>query len=83
MLRNKVMSARTQSYVFTIGLLISFLAMNLTDMWLPMVISALVLTALGVESWIRVLYIIPIQKEIKELKRVVYGVEVEIEKELV
>lgn len=61
------MTPKSQSYLFTFGLALTFVGMMVTDMWLPMVAGAIILAALAVESWIRVLYIIPMQTEIKEL----------------
>lgn len=36
-------------------------------MWLPMVVGAIIMTGLAVESWIRVQHLIPIRKELREL----------------
>ncbi|OEF26092.1 hypothetical protein [Vibrio rumoiensis] len=61
------MTPKNQSYLFTFGLALTLIGMAVTDMWLPMVVGAIVLAALAVESWIRNLYIIPMKKQIKEL----------------
>jgi len=58
---------QSQSYLFTFGLALTLLGMALTDMWLPMVAGAIIMTALAVESWIRVLHIIPLRKELRDL----------------
>ncbi|MFW7526258.1 hypothetical protein ACODM8_19275 [Vibrio ostreicida] len=63
------MTPKSQSYLFTFGLMLCLLAMVLTDMWLPIVAGTYVLTALTVEAWIRVAHIIPMQSEIKALQQ--------------
>ncbi|OED66202.1 hypothetical protein OAU_15000 [Vibrio cyclitrophicus ZF99] len=59
---------QSQSYLFTFGLALTLLGMVLTDMWLPMVAGAIIMTALAVEAWIRVAYIIPMRKDIREIQ---------------
>ena len=59
---------QSQSYLFTFGLALTLLGMVLTDMWLPMVAGAIIMTALAVESWIRVAHIIPMRKDIREIQ---------------
>lgn len=44
------MTPKSQSYLFTFGLVLCLLAMVLTDMWLPIVAGSFVLTALTVEA---------------------------------
>ena len=61
------MSPQSQSYLFTFGLVLTLLGMALTDLWVPMVVGAIVMTGLTVESWIRVQHIIPMRKEIREI----------------
>ena len=61
------MSVKSQSYLFSFGLVLTFLGMALTDLWIPMVVGAFILTALTVESWIRVAHIIPMHKEMRQL----------------
>ncbi|MGL6262202.1 hypothetical protein [Vibrio sp. WXL103] len=63
------MTPKSQSYLFTFGLAITLLGMVLTDMWLPMVAGAFILTALTVESWIRVAHIIPMHKEMRSMQK--------------
>ena len=63
------MTPKSQSYLFTFGLALCLLAMALTDMWLPIVIGALILTGLTVEAWIRVAHIIPMQEEIRAMRK--------------
>ncbi|PJC85111.1 hypothetical protein CSW98_16065 [Vibrio sp. HA2012] len=60
-------SPQSQSYMFTFGLILTLLGMVLTDMWLPMVVGAIVMTGLAVESWIRVQHIIPMHKEMRDM----------------
>ncbi|PMH41463.1 hypothetical protein BCU68_15490 [Vibrio sp. 10N.286.49.B3] len=62
------MSAKSQSYLFTFGWVITLLAMVLTDLWLPIVVGALVMTGLVIESWIRVAHILPMRKEMRQLQ---------------
>ncbi|SDH83092.1 hypothetical protein SAMN04488136_13134 [Vibrio xiamenensis] len=63
------MTPRSQSYLFTFGLLLTLLGMALTDMWLPMVAGAFILTGLTVEAWIRVAHIIPMHEELRSLRK--------------
>ncbi|WP_070970211.1 hypothetical protein [Vibrio sonorensis] len=63
------MTARSQSYLFTFGLALTLLGMVLTDMWLPMVAGAIILTGLTVEAWIRVAHIIPLHNEVRSMKK--------------
>lgn len=69
------MSAKSQSYLFTFGLLLTFLGMALTDMWLPMVVGAFILTGLTLEAWIRVIYIMPLREELRTLHREVHKLQ--------
>jgi len=62
------MSPRSQSYLFSLGLVLCLLAMALTDMWLPIVAGSFVLTALTVEAWIRVAHIAPLHEEVRLMK---------------
>ena len=61
-------SPKSQSYLFSFGLVLCLLAMALTDMWLPIVAGSFILTALTVEAWIRVAHILPLQKEMRQMK---------------
>jgi len=62
------MTAKKQSYLFTFGFILTVLGMGLTDLWLPMVVGAILMAALMVESWIRVTHIIPMHKELRNLQ---------------
>ncbi|AMG03277.1 MULTISPECIES: hypothetical protein [Vibrio] len=72
------MSAKSQSYLFTFGLVLTLLGMTLTDLWMPMVIGAIVMTGLTVESWIRVAHIIPLHNEVREMKKQLHKLQAEI-----
>ncbi|MBD1576427.1 hypothetical protein HC723_08250 [Vibrio sp. S11_S32] len=63
------MTPKSQSYLFTFGLALTFIGMMLTSMWLPMVAGAIILSMLTVEAWIRVLYIIPLNQKLTELNK--------------
>ncbi len=61
------MSVKSQSYLYSFGLALTLLGMELTDLWMPMVVGAFIMTGLTVESWIRVAHIIPMHKEMRNL----------------
>ncbi|CAH0541933.1 hypothetical protein [Vibrio marisflavi] len=63
------MTAKKQSYLFTFGFVLTVLGMGLTDLWLPMVVGAILMAALMVESWVRVAHIIPLHKELRSLQQ--------------
>ncbi|MCK6265624.1 hypothetical protein KP803_20415 [Vibrio sp. ZSDE26] len=63
------MTPQSQSYLFTFGLAITLLGVVLTEMWLPMVVGAILMTGLMVESWIRVAHIIPLHREMRDMKK--------------
>ncbi|MGL4382028.1 MAG: hypothetical protein ACRCTB_13370 [Vibrio sp.] len=71
------MSAKSQSYLFTFGLILTLLGMTLTNLWMPMVIGALVMTALAVEAWIRVAHIIPLHDQVREIKQQLHQLQAE------
>ena len=72
------MSPKSQSYLFTLGLVLTFLGMMLTDMWLPMVIGAIIMAGLTVESWIRVAHIIPMHEEMRAMQKQISKLQSEI-----
>ncbi|USD41165.1 hypothetical protein J4N42_00050 [Vibrio sp. SCSIO 43135] len=72
------MTAKSQSYLFTFGLVLTILGMVLTDMWLPMVVGAILMTGLMVESWIRVAHIIPMHEEMRAMRTQVNKLQLEI-----
>ncbi|MGF1722810.1 hypothetical protein L4D20_22605 [Vibrio kyushuensis] len=63
------MTPQSQSYLFTFGLAITLLGVVLTEMWLPMVVGAILMTGLMVESWIRVAHIIPMHQEMRNMQK--------------
>lgn len=63
------MTPKSQSYLFSFGLILTLLGMVLTNMWLPMVVGAIILTGLTVEAWIRSAHIIPMHHEIRVMKK--------------
>lgn len=72
------MSAKSQSYLFSFGLALTLLGMSLTDMWLPMVVGAIIMTGLTVESWIRVAHIIPLHEELRSMQQQLHRLQAEI-----
>ncbi len=72
------MSIKSQSYLFTFGFVLTLLGMALTDMWVPMVAGAIILSGLMVESWIRVAHIIPLHNEIRALQNQVRSIQAEL-----
>lgn len=72
------MTAKSQSYLFTFGFMLTLLGMALTDMWLPMVAGAIILAGLTVESWIRVAHIIPMHAEMRAMKKQISKLESEV-----
>ena len=72
------MTPKSQSYLFTFGLAITLLGVVLTDMWLPMVIGAIVMTGLMVESWIRVAHIIPMHQEMRDMQKQITALQTQL-----
>ncbi|WP_117236283.1 hypothetical protein [Vibrio maerlii] len=72
------MTVKSQSYLFTFGLALTFLGMMLTDMWLPMVAGAIILMGLAVEAWMRVTHIIPMHHEMNAMKKQISQLQAEI-----
>lgn len=69
------MTPKQQSYLFTFGLVLTILGMVLTDMWLPMVVGAIILTGLTVEAWIRAEHLVPMHNDIRLLKKQVEALQ--------
>ncbi|QMV12831.1 hypothetical protein [Vibrio spartinae] len=63
------MSLKSQFYLYSFGFILTVLGMILTDMWLPMVVGALILMGLIVESWIHIFHLVPLHQEIRSLKK--------------
>ncbi|MFV0575804.1 MAG: hypothetical protein ACK5NC_10415 [Vibrio sp.] len=61
------MTPKSQCRLFTFGLGLTLIGMMVTDMWLPMVAGAIILAGLTVESWVRVLYVIPLKQQVQDL----------------
>ncbi|MFA0084999.1 hypothetical protein BCU70_17285 [Vibrio sp. 10N.286.49.C2] len=72
------MTAKNQSALFTVGLVLTLLGMVLTDMWLPMVVGAIIMTALAVESWIRVQHLIPMHDDIRAMQKQIKSLQAEV-----
>ncbi|PMJ91065.1 hypothetical protein [Vibrio sp. 10N.261.55.A7] len=72
------MTPQSQSYLFTFGLAITLLGVVLTEMWLPMVVGAILMTGLMVESWIRVAHIIPMHQEMRTLQNRITALETKL-----
>ncbi|ELR64171.1 NADH dehydrogenase subunit II-related protein [Photobacterium marinum] len=61
-------SPRSQFWLFNLALALNILGMVLTDMWVPMVVGAIVTTYLSVDALVRLRYVLPMKKEIRELR---------------
>lgn len=66
--RYLAISPQSQFWLFNVALALNILGMVLTDMWLPMVVGAIVTTYLSVDALVRLRYVIPMKKEIRELR---------------
>lgn len=42
--------------------------MMLTDMWLPMVVGTIITTYLSVDAWVRLRYVLPLKKELRQVQ---------------
>ena len=61
-------SPQSQFWLFNLALALNILGMVLTDMWLPMVVGALITTYLSVDALVRIRYVIPMKKEMRDLR---------------
>ncbi|WP_299020893.1 hypothetical protein [uncultured Photobacterium sp.] len=61
-------SPQSQFWLFNFALALNILGMVVTDMWLPMVVGAIVTTYLSVDALVRLRYVLPMKKEIRELR---------------
>ncbi|UKA01854.1 hypothetical protein [Photobacterium damselae] len=68
MTRFLAISPQSQFWLFHFALALNILGMVLTDMWLPMVVGAIVTTYLSIDALVRVRYILPLKKEMRELR---------------
>lgn len=48
-------------------LALNIIGMMLTDMWLPMVVGAIMMSYLSVDAWVRLRYVLPLKKELRQL----------------
>ncbi|EHA1082130.1 hypothetical protein I8Y06_002992 [Photobacterium damselae] len=68
MTRFLAISPQSQFWLFHFALALNILGMMLTDMWLPMVVGAIVTTYLSIDALVRVRYVLPMKKEMRELR---------------
>ncbi|HIF9201397.1 hypothetical protein [Photobacterium damselae] len=68
MTRFLAISPQSQFWLFHFALALNILGMVLTDMWLPMVVGAIVTTYLSIDALVRVRYVLPLKKEMRELR---------------
>lgn len=66
---------QSQCYLFTVALALNLLGMVLTDMWVPMVVGAIITTGLSVDAWVRVHYVLPMRKELRNLQNQVEAIQ--------
>lgn len=71
-------SAKSQGYLFSFGFVLTLLGMMLTNMWLPMVVGAIIMAGLTVEAWIRITYIMPLQEELRAMQQQVRKLQADI-----
>ncbi|CAG18514.1 Hypothetical NADH dehydrogenase subunit II-related protein [Photobacterium profundum SS9] len=71
-------STQSQFWLFNTALILNILGMVLTDMWLPMVVGAIVTTYLSVDALVRLRYVIPMKKEIRDLRHELESVRKEV-----
>ncbi|MBV7300594.1 hypothetical protein [Enterovibrio paralichthyis] len=62
-------SPKSQLWLFHFALALNILGMVLTDMWVPMVVGAIVTTYLSIDAMVRVRYVLPLKKELRELEQ--------------
>lgn len=75
MTRFLAISPQSQCYLFTIALALNLLGMVLTDMWVPMVVGAIITTGLSVDAWVRVHYVLPMRKELRNLQNQIEAIQ--------
>ncbi|OCH12068.1 MULTISPECIES: hypothetical protein [unclassified Aliivibrio] len=78
MTRFLAISPQSQCYLFTVALALNLLGMVLTDMWVAMVVGAIVTTALSVDAWVRVHYILPMKKEMRNLQHEIEAIQKQV-----
>ncbi|KXF83476.1 hypothetical protein [Enterovibrio coralii] len=62
-------SPKSQLWLFHTALALNILGMVLTDMWEPMVVGAIVTTYLSIDATVRVRYVLPMKKVLRELEQ--------------
>lgn len=62
-------SPKSQLWLFHFALALNILGMVLTDMWVPMVVGAIVTTYLSIDAMVRVRYVLPLKKALRELEQ--------------
>ncbi|OBU16154.1 hypothetical protein AYY19_15950 [Photobacterium aquimaris] len=67
MTRFLAISPQSQCWLFHIALVLNIIGMMLTDMWLPMVVGAIITAYLSVDAWVRLRYVLPLKKELQQL----------------
>lgn len=75
MTRFLAISPQSQCYLFTVALALNLLVMVLTDMWVPMVVGAIITTGLSVDAWVRVHYVLPMRKELRNLQNQIEAIQ--------
>ncbi|WP_434357743.1 hypothetical protein NF212_00055 [Parasalinivibrio latis] len=68
MARFLAISPQSQFWLFHCALALNILGMVLTDMWEPMVVGAIVTLYLSIDALIRVRYVLPMKKGMRELQ---------------
>ncbi|MDD1784389.1 hypothetical protein LRP49_24730 [Enterovibrio sp. ZSDZ35] len=61
-------SPKSQMWLFHTALALNILGMVLTDMWLPMVVGTIVTTYLSIDVMVRVRYVLPMKKMMRDLE---------------
>ncbi|SMY38593.1 hypothetical protein PMAL9190_03626 [Photobacterium malacitanum] len=67
MTRFLAISPQSQCWLFHIALVLNIIGMMLTDMWLPMVVGAIITAYLSIDAWVRLRYVLPLKKELQQL----------------
>ncbi|MCD9554136.1 hypothetical protein GLP31_16810 [Photobacterium carnosum] len=68
MARFSVISPQSQCWLFHIAFVLNVAGMMLTDMWLPMVVGTIITTYLSVDAWVRLRYVLPLKKELRQVQ---------------
>ena len=68
MTRFLAISPQSQCWLFHIVFVLNVVGMMLTDMWLPMVVGTIITTYLSVDAWVRLRYVLPLKKELRQVQ---------------